>query len=63
MDKLEDSRIPMMVGPIDMDWKWCDAIRCWIQPTLRTFNPTHDLGLLFLGLNFQIVISQECEGQ
>ena len=52
-----------MGGPIDTEQKGYESIGCWTRYVTLTFNLTHDLGLGFSRLNFQIAISQEWEGQ
>ena len=54
--KLWNSWIPRMGGSIDMEWKGCESIGCWTHYVILTFNLTHDFGLRFSRLNFQIAI-------
>ena len=53
--KLWNGCILRMGGPIYMEWIL--SIGCWTHYVTLTFNLTHELGLLFSRITFQIAIS------
>ena len=52
-----------MGGQIDMEQKGCDSIGFGAHYLTLTINLTHDLGLRFSMLNFQIAKSQQWEAK
>ena len=48
---------------IDMKRKGCESTECWTHTVTFNFDLTHDLDLEFPTSNFEIAVSQECEGR
>ena len=49
--------------PIDMEWKGYELTECWTHVVSLNFDLTHGLDLEFSRSNFEIAVSQECEGR
>ena len=49
--------------PIDMEWKGCEPIRCYIHIVTLNCELTHDLDPWFSRSNFQKVITQEWDAR
>ena len=43
-----------MAGLIDMEWKACELIGCWIHYVVLNFDLTHDLDNGFLATTKQL---------
>ena len=52
-----------MGGPIDMERKGCESIGCDTHFVTFNFDLNHDIDLGFSMLNFENVVSQECDGR
>ena len=48
-----------MDGPIDMEQKGCESIRCWTDSVTLNFDHTHDLDPGFSRSNYEKPVSQE----
>ena len=55
--------IPGMEGPIDMEQKRCESIRCYTHFVTVNIPLTHDLDLGFSRSKFEKVVSQEWDGR